>query len=57
VEKGRSSYKDAINYGRTYKNAGEYCETIKNSIRHYLFGENKKNSDFCVEKSMRHQNI
>lgn len=42
MEKGRSSYKDAINYGRTYKNAGEYCETIKNSIRHYLFCENKK---------------
>ena len=55
MEKGRSSYKDAINYGRTHKNAGEYCENIKNIISHCLFYENEKNSDFCAKKSIQHQ--
>ena len=55
MEKGRDNYKGAINYGRTHKNAGKYCENVKNIIRYGLFFENKKNSDFCVEKSMRHQ--
>ena len=55
MENGRSSYKDAINYGRTHKNAGEYCENIKNIISHCLFYENEKNSDFCAKKAIQHQ--